>query len=141
MKMTRKHRQFTPEEDRRMIEMRLGAPGNAGVEAIAAALSRRPATVSNRLALLAKRDPALAEKLDAMKHRPRAEPEVHPSIAVLRARRKALGLSRPQLGRITGYSKDSIECWERGKRLPKMSALLDWAQALGVEIVAQETGV
>lgn len=135
------YRPFTPEEDARMVEMRLGAPGNAGIETIAAALGRRPATITNRLALLGRRDVALGAKLDAMRRRPRAEPDVHPAIATLRARRRTLGLSRPQLGKITGYATDTIECWERGKTAPRMDALVNWAQALGVEIVAQETGV
>lgn len=134
---TRRYRPFTPEEDARMIEMRLGAPGYSGVEKIAAVLCRRPATITNRLKLLGKRDPALNEKLDTMRRIPRAEPDVDPIVAALRSRRKELGLSRPALGKISGYSRDSIESWERGRRLPSMQALCDCSTALGMRLTLE----
>lgn len=136
--MRRSPRPFTLAEDQRMIALRLGDPGYSGIRRIAAALDRRPTTVFNRLGLLARRDPALREQLAVVSSRPRVQPDVHPTIAALHAKRKDLRMTRPQLADIVGYSKSSLENWEMGRRFPTVQALLDWAQALGMSLETVE---
>lgn len=50
----------------------------------------------------------------------------------LKAERERQGLSRAELGRRMGYSK--LAAWEGGFQDPKLRTVLDWADALGLEI-------
>ena len=50
--------------------------------------------------------------------------------ARIRARRKELGLTQGQLGKLVGVTDQSVSDWERGRTLPEM-ALMPLAKALG----------
>ena len=51
-----------------------------------------------------------------------------PIIAVLRARRRALGLSVAETAAALGYSRRAIETWEGGQKHPGLPALRRYAE-------------
>lgn len=48
---------------------------------------------------------------------------------------------RPRLARLLGFHINQILGWELGKVHPKFSAVFDWAQALGYELVLRPVNV
>src|SRR5215469_11625490 len=59
--------------------------------------------------------------------------------ALLRDRRRALGLSQEALGEASGVSARSINRWEQGRALPQPEARRRLAEVLGID-VARLTG-
>lgn len=53
----------------------------------------------------------------------------------LRTAREAQNLTRPQLSEMVGYHWTLIGRWENGEAVPSLRRLLDWAEALGFELV------
>jgi predicted transcriptional regulator len=56
------------------------------------------------------------------------------------AQRSLSGLSLGELSRRTGYGKRGISGWERQVNVPSLQCAMDWANALGYEIVMVKTG-
>lgn len=54
--------------------------------------------------------------------------------ARLRALREALGLSQSELAARCGLNIDSVQNWEQGRTEPRLSALIQLAQGLGVSL-------
>lgn len=54
--------------------------------------------------------------------------------AYLRSLRCGLGISVETLTAESGYSRTSIDAWEKGYRAPDFIQLQNWVQALGYEI-------
>jgi transcriptional regulator with XRE-family HTH domain len=52
----------------------------------------------------------------------------------LRALREALGLSQSELAARCGVKLDSVQNWEQGRTEPRLSALIQLAQGLGVSL-------
>lgn len=44
-------------------------------------------------------------------------------------------MTQSQLAARTGYSLAALGYWESGRRKPKLQGLIDWANALGLDIV------
>lgn len=57
------------------------------------------------------------------------------AVSVLRDRRHALGLSMGDVAEKSGYHRNSILAYERGKHTMSLSAFLFIAQALNLEVV------
>ena len=52
----------------------------------------------------------------------------------LRARRQRLGLRQEDIAKRLGISTMGLSYFEKGSRIPKVSMLEEWANALGAEI-------
>jgi transcriptional regulator with XRE-family HTH domain len=48
------------------------------------------------------------------------------------------GISQAALARKLGYVREALEKWERGVRVPSWRSLMDWCDALEVELVVYE---
>lgn len=59
---------------------------------------------------------------------------LHPMIETLRKRRYDLNISQEMLAKRMGFSKKTIRHWETGVMEPTMRSLLDWVQALGMDV-------
>lgn len=62
----------------------------------------------------------------------------YPLIDQLKAHRKEKKLSQIALEDISGYSATQISYWETGYRYPKIHQFVDWANALGYEVVLRK---
>lgn len=65
---------------------------------------------------------------------------IHPIFKALRAERERRKLTRAALATKAGHHVNQIQTWENGKCRPLFLALLDWAAALGMEIVLRPIG-
>jgi transcriptional regulator with XRE-family HTH domain len=63
------------------------------------------------------------------------EIELHPVIAELRAVRKAWGLSQSELGCKARIGRAMISLAENGNRSSRFGLVVQWADALGYEII------
>jgi transcriptional regulator with XRE-family HTH domain len=61
-------------------------------------------------------------------------------VDLLAETRKSSGISLGALSRRTGYDKRGISGWERKKNVPSLQCAMDWANALGYQIVMVKTG-
>lgn len=61
-----------------------------------------------------------------------------PIVAALRQRRYDLKMTLHELEERSGYPENTINGWETGRTVPPLSRMIDWAQALGMELVARE---
>lgn len=61
-----------------------------------------------------------------------------PLIRALRAERERQGLTRPVLAAKAGYHYNQICGWENGKVQPALLYVVEWAAALGFDIVLQK---
>lgn len=59
---------------------------------------------------------------------------LHPIVAELRAARVRAGVSQSALAEKMGYALSVFSKWERGTYAPNLRRLMDWAEALGLEI-------
>jgi hypothetical protein len=66
---------------------------------------------------------------------------VHPIIVQLYEERRRQHLKRVHLGKKLGYAHGQILGWELGKTKPEFVIVCDWAQALGLEIIARRPEV
>lgn len=64
--------------------------------------------------------------------------KVAPIISALRDRRKELKISQVNLGERMGYGPNIIWSWETGYSTPSLRRLMDWTQALGLELTLQK---
>lgn len=69
------------------------------------------------------------------RHAPR-----NPVIAELLAARVAQQLTHAALSQKTGYCVNSFMRWEAETQFPKLTALSDWAEALGLELTLKVRG-
>lgn len=53
----------------------------------------------------------------------------------LRVERERLGFTRSKVAARCGYHFNQILAWELGKAIPRVNYFIDWAQALGFEVV------
>lgn len=60
---------------------------------------------------------------------------VHPIVRLLRKEREQRKLTRPEVGAMCGYHVNQIQAWEMGKVRPWFVHIVDWAAALGFELV------
>lgn len=60
---------------------------------------------------------------------------VHPLVAQLRLLRHEQGISRACFSERLGWGAWALNHWEVGRHTPKLPALVDWAQALGYDVV------
>lgn len=60
-----------------------------------------------------------------------------PLAAALRQRRKQLKLSQAVVAERAGYNAIAIWAWETGYRKPSLPRLVDWADALGLELTVK----
>lgn len=60
---------------------------------------------------------------------------IQPIIVALRIERERQHLTRPQLGKLSGYHPQQLHTWEMGKASPIFAKLVDWVSALGMELV------
>lgn len=51
---------------------------------------------------------------------------------IIKAERKARGLSQTELAKLIGVTQDSISLWEKGKRLPDTQYVIKLAQLFNV---------
>lgn len=58
----------------------------------------------------------------------------------LAERRRKLRHTRAGLAALIGVTKCQVERWEFGLNVPRFPMLLDWAEALGLELVLREKG-
>lgn len=65
---------------------------------------------------------------------------VLPQIQALRTERHQRRLSRSQLSARAGYHLNQLLGWENGKAHPNLRAFVEWAEALGMEVVVRRTG-
>lgn len=63
---------------------------------------------------------------------------MNPLMAQLMETRKQIGLSQGDVGRIAGYAQESINQWENGVHEPRLSSFVNFANALGYEVVLVE---
>lgn len=61
-------------------------------------------------------------------------------IAILAAARKRFNLPSRSLAHRIGYDHTGICKWEKESNSPSLRAAIDWADALGLEIVLQKKG-
>lgn len=61
-----------------------------------------------------------------------------PIITALRQRRRDIGMTQRELSRRVGYPENTVWGWENARTSPPLMRLIDWAQALGMELVARE---
>lgn len=75
-----------------------------------------------------------------MRNMPHLGPKASPSATMRRLaeRRVAMGMSQVELGDISGYCPTTISCWERGENMPKISAIEDLAEAMGMVVIMEE---
>jgi ribosome-binding protein aMBF1 (putative translation factor) len=66
--------------------------------------------------------------------RPSSSVPSDPVLAALVTARNAAGLTLGDLGKRTGYDASRLSRYERGKHIPGMRVLRDWAEALGLEL-------
>ena len=59
---------------------------------------------------------------------------LHPLIHTLRKRRYELNISQRVLATKLGFSMKALKAWEAGNAEPRIMALYDWAQALGMAV-------
>lgn len=63
---------------------------------------------------------------------------IHPIVEKLTARREQAGLTRGQLAKALGYSRDAIYGWETGTIHPSFMSLVDWCQFFGLVVDSTE---
>jgi len=63
---------------------------------------------------------------------------IAPIVLALRQRRKLKELSQVALSERMGYGPNIIWSWETGYSTPSLQRLIDWAQALDLELTLKE---
>ena len=61
----------------------------------------------------------------------------HPIVAQLRSVRRSRDILQRDLEARTGYQRERLSQWEQGHRVPNLTHLTDWANALGYDVVLQ----
>lgn len=62
----------------------------------------------------------------------------HALASGLALRRVALGLSQKEVAKRIDKSARALRSWELGSRIPETPALIEWAQALGMQLYLKE---
>ena len=101
-------------------------------KSMANALGVAPSTISKSLTVL-----GIPHAGKSWSRRAFATPRI---VESLREQRMAIGWSREDLERKSGYHRSQISEWERGVREIPITALLDIATALGREIIDRPLG-